>query len=555
RTPYTCSPYGADNMPSRIGPSSFMEEEKYIFVCSDVRGRYMSGGLYDNMRPNVPGDLPIDESSDTYDTIEYLLENVSHHNGRAGQWGISYPGFYTTAALPDAHPALVASSPQAPMSDVFFDDFHHHGAYTMSYFIATTVFGYQKDSLTTQHWWMPHIIQAGHRDDYDFHRELVPLSKASRYYGPDNFFWQQIVEHPNYDAFWQSRNILPHLRGVKPAVMVVGGWFDAEDLYGPLHIYRSIEDHNPGGSNVLVMGPWSHGDWARTSIPQVIGDIHFGDSLSYNYQRDVEAPFFRHHLKREGNAPSFEARVFDTGRGAWREYGVWPPPAVERTRWYLHDGEGLSDSPPASGEGFSEYTSDPLEPVPYREESAIGFTPRAYMTDDQRFAERRPDVIEFTTGVLDKDLTLAGPISARLKVTTTGTDADWVVKLIDVYPDTTQNVPHTPDGVMLSGYQQMVRSEIFRGRFRNSYEHPEPFEPGVVTDVTVPLQDVFHTFEKGHRIMVQIQSTWFPLFDVNPQKYVDNIFKAKESDFVKATHRVYHSPGQSSYLEVGVLSD
>jgi putative CocE/NonD family hydrolase len=554
RTPYSCAPYGADNYPQFVYPSQYLWEEGYLMACQDVRGRYMSEGQYDNMRPHVPGDAAIDESSDTYDTIEWLINNVPGNSGKVGILGISYPGFYAAAALPEAHPALVASSPQAPISDFFFDDFHHHGAYTQAYWLITPVFGYQHEGPTTDQWFLPHFNRPYTPDSYKFYMELGPLKNSSAYYGEDNFFWQQLVEHPNYDEFWQARNILPHLKGVNTAIMTVGGWYDAEDLYGPLNVYRSLERENPGLFNVLVMGPWGHGDWARDLDPHMIGDIYYGEGISDWYRREVEAPFFRHFLKGEGEPLSFEALTFDTGRKEWQEFDHWPPQGAAPLRFYLRDGEVLSQEPPATGEGqYTEYVSDPNEPVPHTDQIRVVITPRRYMNEDQRFAERRPDVIEFQTGILEEDVTLAGDIVARLEVSTTGTDADWVVKLIDVYPDSERNSEHTPEHIRLSAYQQMVRSEIIRGRFRNSYEHPEPFVPGEVTEVTLPLQDVLHTFKAGHRIMVQIQSTWFPLFDRNPQKYVDNIFEADEEDFIKATHRVYHAPGNASYVEVKVL--
>jgi putative CocE/NonD family hydrolase len=383
--------------------------------------------------------------------------------------------------------------------------------------------------------------------------DLGPLSNADRYYSED-FLWNQIVDHPNYDEFWQARNILPHLRGIHTAVMTVGGWFDAEDLYGPLNIYRTLEEENPGISNTLVMGPWSHGDWARNRAVQVVGDLAFGESISEGYQRKVEAPFFRYWLHGEGSPPDFEALVFDTGRKEWRTFDAWPPREAEVRRIFLRGGEGLSVEPPVADEGsFTEYLSDPNEPVPYTDRIRVVYTPRAYMTEDQRFAERRADVVEFETDPLTEDLTLAGDIVAHLRVSTTGTDADWVVKLIDVFPDSTQSDDHTPPGQDLGGYQMMVRSEIMRGRFRNSFVHPEPFVPGEVATVEFPLQDMHHTFRSGHRIMIQIQSTWFPLFDRNPQTFVPNIYRAEEEDFRAATHRVWHAPGQESWVALKVL--
>jgi putative CocE/NonD family hydrolase len=553
RTPYSCRPYGAEQMSLMIGPSRTLEDDAFIFACQDVRGRYMSEGEFDNMRPHVPGELPIDESSDTWDTVEWLVNNVPGNNGKVGMWGISYPGFYAAAALPEAHPALVASSPQAPISDFYFDDFHHHGAYTLAYWFITPLFGHQQDSLNTGNWFT--FPARSSRDGYKFYMDLGPLKNSDSYFGEDNFFWTDLVEHPNYDEFWQERSILPHLTGVDHAVLTVGGWYDAEDLFGPLNIYRKLERENPRiAYNGLVMGPWGHGDWARSRSPHVIGDIDYGGDISGWYQREVEAPFFRYWLKGEDSPPEFDALTFDTGRKEWRSFPAWPPAEASTRTLHLRDGELLSWDPPASGEAeFTRYVSDPNEPVPYTEDVRFVFTPRRYMNEDQRFAERRPDVIEFQTELLEEDLTLAGDILARLAVSTTGTDADWVVKLIDVYPDSLQNGENTPDGVVLGGYQQMVRSEIFRGRFRDSYETPKPFVPGEVTKVEFPLQDVLHTFKAGHRLMVQIQSTWFPLFDRNPQTFVPNIFKADEADFVAADHRVWHAPGSESALEVKVV--
>jgi len=550
RTPYGLLYYGATNFTATLGPSLECAMEGYIFVYQDVRGRYMSEGLYEDMRPHVPGDAAIDESSDAYDTIEWLLANVENHNGKVGMWGTSYPGFYTAAAIPEAHPALVASLPQAPIADLFFDDDHHHGAYTLPYWILTPLTGIQKEGLKTTDWW--ELPRPNTRDAYQFYMDLGPLKNSDQYFGDDNLLWSNLTEHPNYDEFWQARSIVPHLKGVDHAVMTVGGWFDAEDLYGPLSIYRALERNNPGIYNVLVMGPWAHQGWGWDRSPHMVGDIYYGDNISGRHQREVEAVFFRHFLKGEGRAPGFEALVFDTGRKEWLEFAAWPPETATSRRLYLRAGGALSsDGPGNRDNSFTEYISDPNEPVPYTDKIRFPYTPRRYMNEDQRFADRRPDVITFRTPVLEADLTLAGDILAHLEVSTTGTAADWVVKLIDVYPDDEPRGEHTPRGVVLGGYQQLVRGEIIRGRFRNSYEHPQPFVPDQVTEIDLPLQDVLHTFKAGHRVMVQIQSTWFPLFDRNPQTYVDNIFKeADEEDFVKATHRVYHSSAHASYIEV-----
>ena len=555
RTPYSTQPYGEGRYPFRVGPSKYTQDDKYIFVHQDVRGRWMSEGDYDNMRPHVPGEMPIDEASDTYDTIDWLLKNVPNNNGKVGMWGISYPGFYCAAALPEHHPALVAVSPQAPISDFFFDDFHHHGAYLQSYFIATSTFGYQHDGPTSRQWYRS--LNPTSQDAWNFHMSLGPMSNAGKLFDKDNFFWQQLVEHPNYDTFWQKRSILPHLKNVKANVMTVGGLFDAEDLYGPLNIYRELEKNNPGIYNVLVMGPWSHGDWSYVSGEYaVVGKVSFGKNVSDFYQQLIEAPFFRHFLKGEGAAPEFEALMYDTGEKKWRAFMKWPPSESESTKYYLKAGQQLGTDPPNAADAeFSPFVSDPANPVPYRDRPDIRlqFTPRQYMSDDQRFASERDDVLVFQTPPLEEDLFLAGDIMAHLKVSTTGTAADWVVKLIDVYPDDHPFVPGSQPDLLFGGFQQMVRSEVIRGRFRNSYEKPEPFVAGEIAEVNLPLQDVCHTFKQGHRVMVHVQSSWFPLIDRNPQKYVENIFKAEADDFIKATHRVHHDPAAPSWIELKVF--
>ncbi|GAB5553424.1 MAG: CocE/NonD family hydrolase [Saprospiraceae bacterium] len=545
RTCYSVAPYGIDKMPSSLGPNPFMMEAGYIFVYQDVRGRWMSEGEFDNMRPNIPGNDPndktkIDESSDAYDTMEWLLANVENHNGRIGQWGISYPGYYTAAALPDAHPALKASSPQAPISDFFFDDFHHMGAFIQGYLPAFPVFGYQSGGPTTTSWYnnaWDDFRQAGnYNDTYAFNMSIGPLKNVTEKYYPNDFFWRQVVEHPNYDEFWQKRSILPHLKGVDHAVMTVGGWFDAEDLYGPLNIYKTLEKNNPGIPNMLVMGPWSHGDWSRERGTQAVNHIYFGDSLSTFYQKNIETPFFEYHLKDQGTMNLPEAYLFDSGLKEWKQFQQWPSKDQEEiSLGFGKNGQLLINQKGDKDQRFS-YLSDPANPVPFRSEIvAPGFTPRAYMTDDQRHASRRPDVLTFQTDVLDDPMTLSGEIMAKLKVMLSVTDADFIVKLIDVYPDDTPPNKATPAHITMAGYQQLVRAETFRGRFRNSFSKPEPFTPGKVETVEFPLQDVLHTFKKGHRIMVQVHSTWFPYIDRNPQKYVENIYKADAEDFTKGS--------------------
>lgn len=549
RTCYNASNYAS--YKTYGSPSTFLVHDGYILVYQDVRGRFMSDGLFDNMTPNITGNnkknkTDIDESSDTYDTIDWLIKNLKGNNGKVGIYGISYPGFYSAAALPDAHPALKASSPQAPIADFFFDDFHHNGAYLESYTAAFAVFGYQKHRATRAMWFLPELLRVYNQpvtNSYDFYLGLGPLKNITKKFHYDNFFWQQIVEHPNYDEFWQKRNLLPHLNNIQPAVLTVGGWFDAEDLYGPLHIYRAIEKSTPSATNTIVMGPWGHGDWSSEDGKSVHNHICFGDSISTFYQREIERPFFAYHLKGEGNLKLPEAYMFDTGTKIWKKFDAWPPKEIPQVSLTFGLDKKLYINQPSNDLLSFNYESDPANPVPYTSEpeEGLGFTPRAFMSDDQRHASLRKDVLTFQTDILTTDITFAGPLLAKLKVAITGTDADFFVKLIDVYPDDEPECDHNPKNIHLGGYQQLVRSEAFRGRFRNSFELPEPFVPGEITDVNVPLQDVLHTFKKGHRVMIQIHSTWFPYVDRNPQKYVDNIYKAEASDFIKSTITIYGS--------------
>lgn len=551
RTPYSCAPYGPDAFRRSIGPNETLMKEGYIIVYQDVRGRWNSEGVYDNMRAFIPNKKKkqTDEASDTFDTIDWLVKKVDNNNGKVGVWGISYPGFYATYSLLSGHPALKAVSPQAPIGDFYFDDFHHNGAYLLSYWIATAVFGYEKTQPTTEAWYKTPDI--GTKDSYQFFLDHTPLSQLDAYYGLDNVFWQQLKSHPDYDEFWQSRGIIQHLKDIKPAVMVVGGLFDAEDLYGPLETYKTIEK-NSQNYNTIVMGPWSHGDWARKRERQAVGNVYFGDNISETYQNEVEARFFRHFLKENGdnNSGLPEAHIFDTGSKQWRNFNQWPPKEVTE-KSYSFTRQGALAEFATREYSWREFVSDPAKPVPYTEDIKVVFTPRKYMTDDQRFAARRPDVLVYETPVLEEDITMVGDLLAKLRVSTTGTDADWIVKLIDVYPPDHEEYPETQDHLKMSNYHQMVRSEVMRGRYRNSFSQPEAFIPNEDTAVNIRLQDVLHTFKKGHKIQVQIQSTWFPLIDLNPQTFVPNIFEAKASDFQKQTHRVYNS----SSLQFKVLNN
>ena len=568
RTPYSSRPYGENEYREKIGPNVHLMKEGNIVVYQDVRGRWMSEGTYDNMRayiPNKKSNKDIDESSDTYDTIDWLVKNVDNNNGNVGTWGISYPGFYATYSTLDAHPALKAASPQACIGDFFFDDFHHNGAYLLSYFRATALFGTQKNTPSDTAWYK--LPELNTQDQYQFFLDAGPLSNLNKYFKyetlddpslkgndkTDDFFWEELKEHPNYDSVWQSKGIIQHLKEIKSSVatMIVGGWFDAEDLYGPLETYKNIEKYNPDNYNTMVFGPWDHGSWARTNGKNIVGNYYFGDSISEFFQEQIETKFFNHFLKGAGDKDSGlpEAYVYDSGKKEWKTYDSWPPVNSSKKSMYLSENQELTTD--LKSNAPIKFTSDIKRPVPYSEDIKTVFTPRKYMTDDQRFAARRPDVLIFETDILDQDLTLAGDILAKLKVATTGTDADWIVKIIDVHPsEIDEQKEGMQDHLKLSNYHLMVRSEVMRGKFRNSFSNPEPFIPNKPTDVTIKLQDVFHTIKKGHKLQVQVQSTWFPLIDLNPQTYVDNIFKASEEDFKTQTHTVY----TSSSIEFSILN-
>ena len=551
RTPYSCRPYGEDKFTTRLGPNPILMKEGNIFVYQDVRGRWMSEGVYDNMRAYIPNkkENQADETTDTYDTIDWLVKNVANNNGRVGTWGVSYPGHYATVSAIDAHPALKAASPQACIGDFFFDDFHHNGAFLASYFRAISLFGTYKDKPTDKAWYT--FPDMGTQDQYQFFLDKGPLKNLNEYFVYENpktkekeedFFWKEIIEHPNYDEVWQSKGIIQHLDKVPSTVatMVVGGWFDAEDLYGPLETYKGIEKNQPKNYNTLVFGPWDHGGWTRKKVKNTVGNYYFGDSISLKYQRDIETKFFNHFLKGKGSKKSGlpEAYVFDTGKKTWKSYNTWPPKGVTKKSFYLSGNQELSQV--QKGNSKIDFVSDVKKPVPYSEDIKTVFTPRKYMTDDQRFAARRPDVLVFETAILEEDFTLAGDILAKLKVATTGTAADWIVKIIDVHPaDLKNDNDAMQKHLKLSNYHMMVRSEVMRGRFRNSFSNPEPFVANQKTDVNIKLQDVFHTFKKGHKLQIQVQSTWFPLIDLNPQTYVENIYKADEKDFKTQTHTVF----------------
>ena len=555
RTPYTVAPYGTDQYKTALGPSDLFARSKYIFVYQDVRGKFLSEGIFEDMRPyiaNKKSAKDVDESSDTYDTIDWLIKNVRYNNGRVGVWGISYPGFYSSMAAIDAHPALKAVSPQAPIADWFIgDDFHHNGAlYLPHMFSFMYTFGQPRPEPTTK--WPPRF-EHDTPDGYNFFLENAePLPNVdAKYYHNKIAFWEDVVLHPNYDSYWKARSTPQFLKNIKPAMLTVGGWFDAEDLWGALHTYQSANAQSPDGDVKLVMGPWFHGGWARGDGDH-LGNVWFNGKQSIFYREKIEFPFFEHHLKGTPDPQLPEAYVFETGTNEWKRYDAWPPKQATPASLHLGPNGQLSFTKPAAGADFDEYVSDPAKPVPYITGTEFGM-PREHMTDDQRQAGRRTDVLVYQTPPLTADVTIAGPLKPELFISTSGTDSDFVVKLIDVYPDNFPDNPENPKDVHLGAYEQLVRGELFRARFRNGYEKPEAIEPNKVTKIAYEMPDINHTFRRGHRIMVQVQSTWFPLADLNPQKFVPNIYQAKPSDFQKATERLYHSNANDSHINVLVL--
>ena len=553
RTPYALKPYGADNYTNLSGSFLTLAKDKFILVSQDVRGRYGSEGQYAHVRPFNPNKGPqdTDESSDAWDTIDWLVKHVPNNNGKVGMFGISYPGFYTSMGMIDSHPALKAASPQAPVADWFIgDDNNHNGAFFLSQSL-NFFFRFAQRPEDPLHEPLKDF-NFNTPDGYDFFLRMGPLANADAVFLKGRVpEWNEFLAHPTYDAYWQARNLRPHLKNIRCAVMTVGGWFDAEDLFGPLETYRWAERQNPGITNVLVMGPWAHGDWGRATGDK-LGHISFRAKTSEFYREKIELPFFRHFLKGDTNYTPAEAHIFETGTHQWRKFDAWPPKHVTARTLYFRSGSALGFEPPRDGaDAFDEYVSDPARPVPYTNDKSTAYS-RAYTVEDQRFVASRPDVLVYETEPLEEDLTLAGPLKTTLHVSTTGTDADWVVKLIDVYPGDFPNPDPNPAEVKLGGYQQLVRGDVFRGKFRNSFEKPEPFEPDKVTKIEFTMPDVCHAFRRGHRVMVQVQSSWFPLVDRNPQTFV-NIPTAKPQDFQKATQRIYRGGSIASSLTVQVL--
>lgn len=561
RTPYNVGPYGEDRYPARLGPSEEFEKSGYIFVYQDVRGRWMSEGDFLEMRPHVdvkksPQD--VDDSSDTYDTIEFLLKHVANNNGKVGIWGISYPGFYTSASIIDSHPALVAASPQAPMTNLFEgDDGYHGGAFMLS-----ANFGFYSSFRPQKNPTEPETtipFKFGTPDHYRFYLQAGNIANLdTKYLKGSNWLFNDQFKHDTYDDYWKARDLSQHMKNVKCAVLVVGGWYDAEDLEGPYRTFYATNKFNPETPTTLVEGPWVHGGWARGDGSH-LGDVQFNAKTSEYFRANIQFPFFEHYLKGKGAAQA-KAVVFETGTNVWRRFDAWPPKAATAKTLYFHAGGKLSFDPPEETKSEDTYVSDPNHPVPF-----VGYTtdtvPQRYMVDDQRFASYRPDVVVYETEPLQEDVTIAGPISPRLKIASSGTDSDFDVKLIDVYPEDAPDPTGTTEGnkrilsappLHMGGYQQLLRGEPFRAKFRNSWEKPEPLTPGKQTDINFEMPDLFHTFRRGHRIMVQVQSSWFPLTDRNPQTFTDIPYATPEQ-FKKATEEIFHQKDAASGVEVLVL--
>jgi putative CocE/NonD family hydrolase len=560
RTPYSCGSYDNANVQPRVTGNMTMLKAGYILVCQDVRGRWESEGNWLEMTPPKDG-KGIDESTDMYDTVDWLLKNVSGNNGNVGIMGISYPGFYTAASIIDGHPAIKAASPQAPMINLFDGDDSYHGGVFMlgaNHSFYADGFSPQKNPLKVE---PKGTFKFSTPDAYKYYLQMGTLAKLDTPEGGTNFLYHDQSAHNTYDAYWVARNMEQHMHGVKAAVMFVGGWFDAEDLAGPVKGFHAVAKMSPdAAADTLVEGPWVHGGWARGTGAS-LGDIRFGSDTSVFYGKEIEAPFFAHYLKSAAWTPLPKAYTFETGSNTWKKYDAWPPKQAVAKTIYFQPGGKLTWSAPAAKASKDEYVSDPAHPVPYLGYVSEADPPQRYMDDDQRFAATRPDVLVYETEPLTEDVTVAGPVKPRLKIASTGTDADFDVKLIDVFPEDFEYPADGPNQgkrvlgaapVIMGGYQMLVRGEPFRAKFRNSLTKPEALVPGKVTAVDFAMQDVNHTFLKGHRIMVQVQSSWFPLTDRNPNVFLD-IAKAKSEDFKKATETVFHQADAASGVELMVM--
>lgn len=542
RTPYSVAPYGKDNFKVPLGPNREYMYEGYVFVYQDVRGKYMSEGDFIANRP-VSVDGGVDESTDTYDTIDWLVKNVKS-NKNVGIWGVSSPGMYASMSLINSHPNLKAVSPQAPVTDWFLgDDRHHNGAFMlMGTFSFLSSFGKNRDSISTRH---PGGFGAyGTTDSYNFYLKTGALKNFNeKYLDYKSVLWNEMMDNPNYSQYWEERNYLKHIKQITPQVLVVGGWFDQEDLYGPLKTYSHLQKINLERTH-FVMGPWYHGSWTRSG-GNALSNLHFESNTNDYYRKEIEMPFFKKYLKDNDSKDISKVQIFFTGANFWKTFDTWPIKNIDTSHLYMHMDEKLSFKKPENLEAKVSYISDPSNPVPYTNERTV-FRGYKYMIEDQFFAAKRPDVLVFESDILEDDLHIAGNIQANLFISSTGTDADFIVKLIDVYPhDAKSN---------MSDYQLMVRGEVMRSKYRNSFSNPEPLVANRIHQVKFDMQDAAHVFKKGHRIMVQVQSTWFPLVDRNPQKFID-IYKADDSDFSTQTQTIYLSKDFPSSLILPIINE
>ena len=552
RTCYSAGPYGPTAF-KRFRGSRKLQENGYVFAFEDVRGKYMSEGDYVNIRPELDPQSKIDESTDTYDTVDYLVKNVPDNNGAVGLWGISYPGFYAAAGGINSHPALKAISPQAPVSEWFLgDDVHHNGAFFLQdTFDFSSFFDVPRTTVGPN----PGGIRVDHGTDgpYKFFFSVGSASDfGTKEYENKIPYWEELCQHGTYDDYWKARSLEGHLRGVKCAVLTVGGWFDAEDMYGALHVPKAIDKLSPSAPNFMCMGPWYHGMWAgAVGGGQTFGDLDFGMPTSTYFQDNIEFPFFEKYLRGVDLPAPAKATVFETGTNKWLAFPQWPPAGLGKMSVFLDDGEALSDEP-SKKMGIDSYVNDPSDPTPYLAKPETPRRTREYMIDDQRWADSRPDVLSYRGKTLDQDVTVAGPVDVDLWASTSGTDTDFVVKVIDVWPSDSTEVGKSSSHPSMANYEQNVRADIMRGKFRDSFEDPKPFVPGQPTRIHFRLNDLLHTFKRGHRIMVQIQSDWFPLVDRNPNKFED-IYHAKPEDYQKARITIYHDPRHESAVTFGTL--
>ena len=557
RTPYSVGPYGANKYRTVLGPSTLFDQDGYIFVHQDIRGKFMSEGSYVYMRPNIPekrNKNDVDHSSDTYDTVDWLLKNIRHNNGSVGIWGISYPGFLAAMGAVEAHPAVKAVSPQAPMGDTFVgDDFHHNGAFFLAHafrwLAGTSPTQSNREAASEQR---RRGFAYGTPDGYRFFLELGALPNAdTRYFKGQVPDWNEFMNHGTYDEYWKAQNVPQHMSNIRPAMMIVAGWFDSEDPWGAVNIHNAIQKKSPRTSNRIVWGPWHHGGWARVD-GDTLGEIRFDSETSLWYRENVELPFFKYYLKNSGEMNLPNVWAFMTGQNEWQSYSAWPPKEMKPKNLFLHPDGKLSFDPPSASNAYDEYVSDPMKPVPFTDEitTSMGHT---FMVEDQRFASTRPDVLVYETDELAEDVTIAGSIMSHLSVSTSGTDCDWIVKLIDVFPGDTPDPVPNPRRVRMGHFQMQVGGEVMRSKFRNSLEKPEPMKPGQITEISFNIPDKHHRFKKGHRIMVQIQSTRFPLVDRNPGKFLD-IYHAKDSDYQLTVQRVYRSGTKGSFLALPIIN-